>query len=113
MANTITRRQGDTAQPLTAALTLNGSAADLTGATVMLHMVDSSKPPNTIINSAMTIVSPATAGNVSYAWQAADVSVAGTFQIEIEVVYSDATRLRFPDGATNCQLTLTPALILP
>lgn len=86
-----TIKKGDTARALTATLTLNGSAIDLTGATVVLVW----KLNGTVSRKSATI-EDATAGSVSYTLQSADVATAGTVKLEWEVTFSDATVLTVP-----------------
>ena len=89
MATTFYIKQGDTKPSLSAQLLSDGSAVDLTGATVKFHM-------GTIIDATATIVDAAT-GNVRYDWVTADTETAGLFRAEFEVTFSDGTVETFPN----------------
>ena len=77
----------------------DGSAVNLTGATVKFHM---SKDGVILINAAAVVVAPATGGVVRYDWTALDTAVIlgsdGFCRCkgEFEVTFSDATIMTFP-----------------
>ena len=71
----------------------DGNAVDITGATIRFHMIDADE--DLIVDAAATIAD-GTGGVVRYDWQAADTDVAGAYQAEFEVTYSDATVESFP-----------------
>src|SRR5258708_4094902 len=87
-------KQHDTARKFAATLTIDGSPVVLTGATI--SFIFRNTKTGTVVKRNGTIVSP-TGGTVEYQLVAGDVSVAGTFQVEIEVVFADAKILTFPD----------------
>ena len=98
MATTFYIKQNDTKPSLSAQLLSDGSAVDLTGATVKFHMGDS-------VDSAATVVDAAT-GNVRYDWVTADTETAGLFRAEFEVTFSDGTVETFPnDGYLLINIT--------
>ena len=76
---------GDTSPDLTGTCTSNGVAANITGATLALHL---KKPDGTIVNKTGTIVS-GTAGTWSYSWLAGDLDQSGSWSVEVQVTYSN------------------------
>ena len=82
-------KQNDTAPSIRATLKDgSGSVIDLTGASVRFHMKDLSGTVK--IDTAATIISPATSGIVQYNWTGSDTDTAGTYYAEFEVTYSDS-----------------------
>jgi len=96
MAASFTIKQGDTLPILTDTLTYsNGTAVDLVGATVALVMRSvSSSSPVTLTGS--TSVTNGVAGQVQYAFSAADTQSVGTFQAVWQVTFADALTQQFP-----------------
>lgn len=87
-------KRGDTARTLTDTLTIDGTAIDLTGATVVLVWDDGT----TITRKSANIVS-AVAGTVSYVLTSADTLTAKTVRLEWEVTFPTAAVLTIPsDG---------------
>jgi hypothetical protein len=82
---------GDTAPDLTGTLTSGTTPADLSGATIALHLT---RPDKTVITRAATIVT-ATAGTWRYTWQAAEL-VPGMWSVEAEVTYAGGAVQTFP-----------------
>lgn len=76
--------QGDTSPALTGTCTSDGAAANITGATLALHI---RKPSGTTVTKVGTIVSGA-AGTWSYTWLAGDLDEAGPHKVEVQVTYS-------------------------
>lgn len=76
---------GDTAPDLTGTCTSSGTAVNLTGATLALHL---KKPSGASVTKAGTIVSP-TAGTWSYTWVTGDLDEAGKWTVEVQVTYSN------------------------
>jgi hypothetical protein len=76
---------GDTAPALTGTAKSGGTAANLTGASVVLHM---QKPGGTTVTKTATIVDGA-AGTWSYSWLAGELDVAGQWLVEAQVTFSD------------------------
>jgi hypothetical protein len=80
--------KGDTAPDLTGTCTsvLAGvsTPANLTGATLALHIA---KPSGAVLTATATIVS-ATAGEWAYTWAPGDLSEVGDHTVEVQVTYS-------------------------
>ena len=93
---------GDTSPAFTATLssvdrvTKVATAANLTGATVVLHFAT----PSGALSPAATVVSP-TAGTISYAWSGTDLTDArvGVWQWEAQVTFSNGKVQTFPGGS--------------
>lgn len=89
-------KQNDTSPTLRASLTdYNGNSINITGATVMLHMIDLSGTVK--VNTACTI-NDASGGIVDYEWVAGDTDTVGTYKAEWEVTYADSTVETFPNN---------------
>ena len=73
----------------------DGTAIDLTGATVRFHMKKIGA--STASTDAAATVVNADAGSVKYEWVAADTANAGTFQAEFEVTYTNGGVETFPN----------------
>ena len=75
-------------------------AVNLSGCTVKFFMVDSDG--NTVVNQTSTgsyvTLPSATAGQVRYAWQAADTSTSGNFKAEWQVTWGDGSQATFPNN---------------
>ena len=74
---------GDTAPDLTGTLTSGTTPADMSGATIALHLT---RPDKTVVTRAATIVTAA-AGTWRYTWQA-DELTPGMWSVEAEVTYA-------------------------
>jgi hypothetical protein len=87
---------GDTAPAFTATLTTDGAAANLTGATVVLHFAT----PSGALSPAASLVD-ASAGTISYSWAVDDLSDAraGVWEWEAQVTFSDGKVQTFPGGS--------------
>lgn len=98
-------KQNDTSPAIVATLQdANGTAIDLTGASVRFHMraIGSNQ---TTVDAAATVVTPLS-GIVRYAWDAADTDTVGSYQAEFEVTYADASVETFPnDGHIRVEIT--------
>ncbi len=91
-------KQNDTAPSIRATLKDGDDAViDLTDATVRFHM-RTIGGTTAKIDSAVSIVSPATNGIVQYDWTAADTDTIGSFQAEFEVTYSSGRIETFPNS---------------
>ena len=82
---------GDTAPDLTGTCTSGTTPANLTGATLELHLT---MPDKTVITRAGVIVDGA-AGTWRYTWQTGEL-VAGTWAVELQVTYSGGGVQTFP-----------------
>lgn len=88
-------KRGDTA-PLFRAQCLDGTTpiSLATAATVKLLVRNST---GVIVNAVMTVEDQtANTGWVRRSWQATDLAVAGTYQGEVEVTWSDGSKQTFP-----------------
>lgn len=92
-------KQNDTSPSLQ--VTLKDSSLtviDLTGATVRFHMKS--------VDGTLKIDAPMTVTNVSggvcqYNWQAGDTDTVGTYYVEFEVTYADASVETFPNNGSK------------
>lgn len=73
----------------------NGVVVNLTGATVVFSMMDSTGTVH--VSLAAVTITTAAAGLVTYSWVAGDVDTAGTFRGEFKVTYSGGGIQRFPN----------------
>lgn len=88
-------KQNDTSPSLEATLSdANLVPVNITSATVMLHM--KALGGSVVLDEQMTITD-AVGGVVQYDWQAGDTSTVGTYYVEFEVTYSDASVETFPN----------------
>lgn len=91
-------KQNDTAPSIRATLKDgDDDVIDLTGATVRFHM-RTIGGTTAKVDSAVTVISPATSGIVQYDWVADDTDTIGTYQAEFEVTYSDSRIETFPNN---------------
>jgi len=91
-----TIKRGDT-DPAFAVTLMNGAVPlDLSAATRVHFIVRKDGALSPIVNAAMTIVSPATSGAVSYAWQAGDTATAGEYLVEYEITWNNGKRRTVP-----------------
>lgn len=92
----------DTQPSISATLTSNGSAVDLTGATVTFEMVGlpSGRP---IVTGAAVIVDDA-GGQVRYDWGSTDLAVAGSYSARWKIEFSDGT-IEHSDPANTITVT--------
>ena len=88
-------KQNDTSPSLEATLSdANLVPVDITSATVMLHM--KAVGGSVVLDEQMTITSDL-GGVVQYDWQAGDTATVGTYYVEFEVTYADASVETFPN----------------
>ncbi len=87
-------KRNDTARVISDALTLDGAAINLTGATVSLCLRNITTGAS--FKHAATVTN-AVGGRVEYAMQAADTATAGRFRLEWEIVLSSGAVLTVPD----------------
>ena len=88
-------KQNDTSPSLKATLSgANLVPVNITAATVMLHM--KAVGGAVVLDQQMTITD-AVGGVVQYDWQVGDTSTVGTYYVEFEVTYSDASVETFPN----------------
>lgn len=97
---TVKMKANDTGQVFDATLEINGSAANLAGATVLMLMklVES---PYTAYSLSASVVSAAAGTVRCLASVSGFPTVAGTYKQEWEVTFSDTTKLTFPSGSYN------------
>lgn len=92
-------KQNDTSPSLQAALKDAAlTPINLTGATVRLHM--KSVDGTLKIDQPMTVVTPLQ-GIIQYDWQTGDTDTVGTYYVEFEVTYSDASVETFPNNGNK------------
>lgn len=92
-------KQNDTSPSLQA--TLKDAALDpinLTAANVRIHM--KSVDGTLKIDAPMTVVTPLE-GLVQYDWQVGDTDTVGTYYVEFEVTYADASIETFPNNGSK------------
>ena len=96
MAFTI--KLGDLLPAFTATLKSAGAAYDITGysSVTLRYRLESA---TTVTSKTMTVVS-ATAGTVSYAWQAGDLPTVGHYVCEIRVMFG-AVQFTFPNSGSE------------
>jgi 5-hydroxyisourate hydrolase-like protein (transthyretin family) len=92
-------KQNDTSPSLQATLKDAAlTAIDLTGATVRFHM--KSIDGTVKVDKVMTIVNEAN-GVVQYNWVTGDTDTVGTYYVEFEVTYADASIETFPNNGNR------------
>lgn len=90
-------KQGDTLPTLDATLTqANKQPISLAGVTQVLFKMRNSAG-TTVINSP-AIITNASKGKVSYAWQASDTLLAGNYEAEFEVYFDGGTIETIPNN---------------
>ncbi len=73
---------------------------DLTTATsAVFNMTLQGGGPVKVNRGSATIGSPATSGQVTYAWGTADTTSVGTYDAEIEITWSDGKAETFPNDS--------------
>lgn len=106
--------QYDTRPYLEATLSDVNGPVDLTTATSVRLVVESSGAVETVNQSStapaqlVTILS-STGGQVRYKWQAADLNTPGNYGLEWQVTFTDGTKARFPNSR-HLSMTVKPAL---
>ena len=92
-------KRGDTSNDLQVTLTDDdGTAVDVTGATIVFNMKHVNSNTLKVNRGAVTLVTPAS-GIVKYVWSAANVNVAGKYRGEFEVTYANAKVQTFPNDS--------------
>lgn len=92
-------KQNDTSPSLQVSLKDAASQPiSLTGATVRFHM--KSVDGTLKVDAAMTVTNAAT-GTCQYNWQAGDTATVGTYYVEFEVTYADASVETFPNNGSK------------
>ena len=97
---TVKMKANDTGQIFNGTLTIEGSAVNLSGASVLmlLKLVES---PYTAYSLSATVVSAAGGTVRCLASVSGFPTVAGTYKQEWEVTFSDTTKLSFPSNGYN------------
>lgn len=89
-------KRNDTSPALLASLQdANGTAVDMTAASVRFHMRQINS--QVVKVDADAVIVAAEQGEVRYNWQTADTDTIGSYQAEFEVTYSDGTIETFPN----------------
>jgi uncharacterized protein YfaS (alpha-2-macroglobulin family) len=92
-------KQNDTSPSLQATLKDSALAPiNLAGATVKLHM--KSLDGTIKVDTSMTIVEELN-GIIKYDWQTGDTDTVGTYNVEFQVTYSDASIETFPNNGNK------------
>jgi hypothetical protein len=91
-----TIKRGDT-DPAFATVFYSGTTpVDLSAATAVRIIVRLPGAASPKVNAAMTIVSPATSGAVTYQWQTADTDTAGRYEMEYEITWNTGRHRTIP-----------------
>lgn len=94
-------KQNDTYPVLTAILSDQLGAVDLTTADSVKLIMKMASPPTTVIGTCV-IATPQTGGNVgkvTYDWQASDTATVGEYQAEFEVTWNVGDVETFPNDS--------------
>jgi len=92
-----TMKQNDTSPVVHATLQDGeGVAVDLTGSTVMFHMINAAD--GTVKIDGPTVITEPTNGIVWYHWLTGDTDTPGTFYVEFEVTYPSGSIETFPNN---------------
>lgn len=90
-------KQNDTSPALKVELKASdGTAINLTGATVHFHMRDAETQVVKVDRAAS--VTQASQGHVQYNWQTGDTATVGAYEYEFQATYSDGTIETFPNN---------------
>lgn len=109
MANEqITRKQNDTGPPISDTLKTDGSADDLSGATVKFTLWKSDGTGIVDKNTANTSVEDAANGKVKYTLQSSDLESSGLYYYEWEVEYSNGEIRTYPNTEEGVRLVVVP-----
>lgn len=87
--------QGDTLPTLDATLARNGTAEDVTGATVTLYY--RLRAGGLVLSKAATLVTPAS-GIVRVTFATTDTATTGVYDAHFRVVFTDTSVLTFPNN---------------
>lgn len=88
MSQLITLRKNDTAPNLPISCSRNGSAIDLTGATVKFKIANEDGSRTNDAHNECTVTS-ATGGTCTYDLETGDIPTAGTYTGDVEITYSN------------------------
>lgn len=92
-------KQNDTSPSLQVTLKDSSLAViDLTGATVRFHM---KSVDGTLKIDALMTVTNVSGGVCQYNWQVGDTDTVGTYYVEFEVTYADASVETFPNNGSK------------
>ena len=102
-------KQGDAGVTMLVTLqNADGTAINLTAATVTFHCGMEGDPDNPIVEAAATVVNAAT-GRVSYTWKAVDTAEAGTYAAEFQLSWAVGTVIRtVPSKAGAFKVVIAP-----
>src|SRR5437667_105129 len=85
----------------------DGSIPDLTGASVVFHLVNISTGQAKVTAAASLLDAPR--GKVRYAWQLADVDTVGLYEAWWVVTFLDGSDVYYPDDtADNVEIAIGP-----
>lgn len=103
-------RKGDRLPLLTATLLdPDGDAVDLTTATGVIFQMRAKHASTLKVSAAASVLSPATAGRVQYAWAAADVDTEGLYEGTFEVTWTGGKTQTVPTAAESLIIQIHPA----
>lgn len=90
-------KQDDTAPSYVADLKTNGAPVDLTPATSATFKMRQTGQTALKVNAAMAIDADPATGRVQYDWQTGDTDTIGTYEAEIEILWTDGTIETWPN----------------
>ncbi|MBA2704917.1 MAG: hypothetical protein H0U60_13830 [Blastocatellia bacterium] len=104
-------KQGDTLPVIESILTdAQGVVVDLTAASAVTFRMRTKDGGTLALVGTATILAPATAGRVRYAWNAADTAIAGEYEADWKVTFTGGATATFPSGS-YLRVLLLPKIV--